>query len=419
MTFLSLSKALTIGGAFFVFAAITVVAWLFVFFLLPETRGRNLEDTEKLFGDLNWKKKFWKLKPVARSRFGCQMATSQIQSGPIQHSNPLDFSSAVVGESLAKLSFVSASSKPVLQPRFQPIPLTSRQYGQVDGKPAVYFSAAEFDAGVALFRYSLVAKFSVGRPPIAEIREVFKGNWPIKGRATISDIWDGRHLMIILDSKDDARIALTSLIRKVGHAMFRLFRYTPDYNPRRESTTTTKWVRLPGLHPGFFSRNYVAEIVNYFGNFLDLDTRTKACALLKYARACVEVDVSKKIPEEVNIVLSDGRKFRQRIEVEVNLSYCAHCKIHGHTLMDCRKKKKVNNDSKIQSPQIVQSVDKGKVVVTNKISITIQSVDLHEGWTEVKKRQNKRDVKVKKDVTGNQKFVPTGNVATSQQSGKS
>uniref|UniRef100_A0A7N0UBN4 Major facilitator superfamily (MFS) profile domain-containing protein n=1 Tax=Kalanchoe fedtschenkoi TaxID=63787 RepID=A0A7N0UBN4_KALFE len=57
MTFLSLSKALTIGGAFYLFAGISVVAWLFVFFLLPETRGRNLEDTERLFGDLSWKKK--------------------------------------------------------------------------------------------------------------------------------------------------------------------------------------------------------------------------------------------------------------------------------------------------------------------------------------------------------------------------
>ncbi|CAM8930402.1 unnamed protein product [Rhodiola kirilowii] len=56
MTFLSLSKALTTGGAFFLFAGITVFAWLFVFFLLPETRGRNLEDTEELFGNFNWKR---------------------------------------------------------------------------------------------------------------------------------------------------------------------------------------------------------------------------------------------------------------------------------------------------------------------------------------------------------------------------
>ncbi|CAM8971194.1 unnamed protein product [Rhodiola kirilowii] len=66
MTFLSMSKALTIGGSFFLFAGITVVAWLFVFFMLPETRGRNLEDTEKLFGDLNWKKKEMQLASSAK-----------------------------------------------------------------------------------------------------------------------------------------------------------------------------------------------------------------------------------------------------------------------------------------------------------------------------------------------------------------
>ncbi|KAL9675898.1 hypothetical protein QQ045_004106 [Rhodiola kirilowii] len=121
--------------------------------------------------------------------------------------------------------------------------------------------------------------------------------------------------------------------------MFRLFRYTPDYSPRRESTTTTKWVRLPDLHPGFVTRNYVAGIVNSFGYFLDLDERSKACSTLKYARACVEIDVSKEIPEEVRISLSDGRIFWQKIEVEGNLFFCSHCKIHGHALAVCRKKK--------------------------------------------------------------------------------
>ncbi|KAL9679653.1 hypothetical protein QQ045_017519 [Rhodiola kirilowii] len=73
------------------------------------------------------------------------------------------------------------------------------------GKPSVHFTVAEFEAGEALFRFSLIAKFTVGRPSIAEIREVFKAHWAIKGRATVSDIWDGRHVMIILDSEEDAR----------------------------------------------------------------------------------------------------------------------------------------------------------------------------------------------------------------------
>ncbi|KAF5185980.1 Polyol transporter [Thalictrum thalictroides] len=49
-TFLSMTKALTTGGSFFLFAGICVIAWLFFYKFLPETRGRNLEDMDALFG---------------------------------------------------------------------------------------------------------------------------------------------------------------------------------------------------------------------------------------------------------------------------------------------------------------------------------------------------------------------------------
>ncbi|KFK40217.1 hypothetical protein AALP_AA3G345800 [Arabis alpina] len=50
MSFLSISDAITTGGAFFMFAGIAVVAWWFFFFMLPETKGLPLEEIEKLFG---------------------------------------------------------------------------------------------------------------------------------------------------------------------------------------------------------------------------------------------------------------------------------------------------------------------------------------------------------------------------------
>nr|VDC84288.1 unnamed protein product [Brassica rapa] len=49
MSFLSLSKAITTGGAFFMFAGIAAVAWNFFFFLMPETKGKSLEEIEALF----------------------------------------------------------------------------------------------------------------------------------------------------------------------------------------------------------------------------------------------------------------------------------------------------------------------------------------------------------------------------------
>ena len=55
MTFISLYKAITIGGAFFLYAGIATVSWVFFYFMLPETQGRTLEDMAGLFGNFKWK----------------------------------------------------------------------------------------------------------------------------------------------------------------------------------------------------------------------------------------------------------------------------------------------------------------------------------------------------------------------------
>ncbi|CAO2815081.1 unnamed protein product [Amaranthus hypochondriacus] len=55
MTFLSLSNAITTGGAFFLFGGLAIIAWFFFFTFLPETQGRTLEGMHELFEDFRWK----------------------------------------------------------------------------------------------------------------------------------------------------------------------------------------------------------------------------------------------------------------------------------------------------------------------------------------------------------------------------
>ncbi|GAV76784.1 Sugar_tr domain-containing protein [Cephalotus follicularis] len=54
MSFISLYKAITIGGAFFLFAGVAIVAWVFIFTMLPETQGKTLEEMEGSFGKMKW-----------------------------------------------------------------------------------------------------------------------------------------------------------------------------------------------------------------------------------------------------------------------------------------------------------------------------------------------------------------------------
>ncbi|XP_042507591.1 probable polyol transporter 3 [Macadamia integrifolia] len=49
MTFISIYKALTIGGAFFMFAGFSALAGVFFYFFMPETKGMALEEIELLF----------------------------------------------------------------------------------------------------------------------------------------------------------------------------------------------------------------------------------------------------------------------------------------------------------------------------------------------------------------------------------
>lgn len=51
MSFLSMSEAISVAGVFFIFSAISALSIVFVYYCVPETKGKSLEEIELLFQD--------------------------------------------------------------------------------------------------------------------------------------------------------------------------------------------------------------------------------------------------------------------------------------------------------------------------------------------------------------------------------
>ncbi|KAL9672748.1 hypothetical protein QQ045_029000 [Rhodiola kirilowii] len=220
--------------------------------------------------------------------------------------------------------------------RFPPIRLAARQYGLKDGKPYITFTPANLQAGADNLKHSLVAKFSGGRPHIEEVRRAFMATGGLSGHCFV-EAWDAWHILIILDSEADARKVLAHPMRKLSHALFRVFRWSKDFNTRQEPISTTTLVCLSNLPPEMYNQGYIESSVSSFGRFLAVDNKTTAFTNPSSARVCVEVDNTKKLPNKVWISTRVDAGFWKEVVFESHLQYCSKCCMHGHRLDNCRK----------------------------------------------------------------------------------
>ncbi|KAL9668229.1 hypothetical protein QQ045_002606 [Rhodiola kirilowii] len=231
---------------------------------------------------------------------------------------------------------VAAVTKVVTPIRFPTILLNPRQYGLKDGKPSISFTPTELQAGVDMLKYALVAKFSTGRSPIEEVRKAFMASWGLGGTCSIGAL-DARHILIVLDNEQEARKVLSHPSRKLGHSFYRIFRWTKDFNTKKESSITSAWIRLMNLPPAMLNQGYIETIVSSLCRFIAVDARTITYNNPSYARVCIEIDITKSLPDEVWISTGGENGFWQKIEYENRLLFCTRCNLHGHSLANCRK----------------------------------------------------------------------------------
>ncbi|KAL9676767.1 hypothetical protein QQ045_004986 [Rhodiola kirilowii] len=100
---------------------------------------------------------------------------------------------------------------------FQPL----AEHGWPAADPSRQSSRPKMNVGLDHLKHTLVAKLSGGRPPIQEVRQCFLTTWAPSGHCSIG-AWDAKHILIVLNSEEDARKVLFHSTRKIGHSLFRI-----------------------------------------------------------------------------------------------------------------------------------------------------------------------------------------------------
>ncbi|KAL0449147.1 UNVERIFIED_CONTAM: hypothetical protein Slati_1471100 [Sesamum latifolium] len=194
------------------------------------------------------------------------------------------------------------------------------------GGRAINFSMAETEQLAEHLKFSLVGKFSHGYPSMQTIRSYFS-RLGLRGAYSIGVI-NIKHVLIKLHNEEDlSRIWLKQILFIEGFPM-RIFKWTPDFNSKIESSIVPVWIRLPELPVHLFPKKALFGIASLVGSPLKLDEATADGFRPSVARVCVEIDLMK--PRSASIWIgTEGKYFSQQVLYERCPKYCSQCRQLG------------------------------------------------------------------------------------------
>ncbi|PKU63149.1 hypothetical protein MA16_Dca022817 [Dendrobium catenatum] len=114
----------------------------------------------------------------------------------------------------------------------------------------------------------------------------------------------------------------------------RLLKWSPDFDVREESPIAPVWIAFPNLRLHFFNSHILFGLASVFGRPLQTDQATASLSRPSVARVLVELDVTKKHPQEIWLG-SEMNGYFQKVEIENLHVFCSRCKMHGHAIKEC------------------------------------------------------------------------------------
>ncbi|CAN1193375.1 hypothetical protein LINPERHAP2_LOCUS42010 [Linum perenne] len=153
--------------------------------------------------------------------------------------------------------------------------------------------------------------------------------WAKTRRIQVSNMVNS-FFLVRFSENDDYQRAVFGAPWKIYDYYISVSRWSPAFNENEPIKKILTWVRLPKLPIHYFNHLAVNRIGNYIGRTVRMDLATEEGARGRYARLCVEVDLTKPL---LGKYLIEDRELL--IEYESLGNSCFSCGFYGHIDGQC------------------------------------------------------------------------------------
>ncbi|CAN1796991.1 hypothetical protein LINPERHAP1_LOCUS21102 [Linum perenne] len=195
--------------------------------------------------------------------------------------------------------------------------------------PKIVFSEEEVKALYKPWSRALVVKVLEKSFSFPAMKRRLDFLWAHTGHIQVSDM-SNNFFLVRFSNEDDYASAAFGGPWKMYDYYIAVSQWSPSFNEEEEIKSILTWVRLPKLPIQYFNSLAVHRIGNTIGRTVRLDLATSEGSRCRYARVCVEIDLTKPLLGKYMI---EDRVLK--IEYESLENVCVECGIYGHKRESC------------------------------------------------------------------------------------
>lgn len=202
-----------------------------------------------------------------------------------------------------------------------------------DGEPVITIGEEVLEAMNGLWKRCMIVKVLGRNIAISVLTKKLRELWKPQGGMYVMDL-PRQFFMVRFNVEEEYMTALSGGPWRVFGSYLMTRTWSPRFDPLRDDIMTTPvWVRISNIPVNFYHNAILLGIAKGLGRPVKVDDTTLNFERARFARVCVEVNLSRPLKGTVMI---NGERYFVAYEGLTNI--CSGCGIYGHLVHNCPRR---------------------------------------------------------------------------------